>query len=163
MEERIIENWRTESRIKSTPLSWGEYFGFHAPTVTVTITDLHVSTIEDPSIVVTYAIKGCRPFSLSFKNNMNKCSPDLQSSVFIQDILPTSTVVLPSKIATETVLPTQTMTNIIETTLSINVTNSNDNLFNNTQSTDQSDNINVLQSSVQELNLNFSSEPTKPL
>lgn len=142
-------------------MSWGEYFGFRAPTVTVTITDLHVSTVEDPSVVVTYAIKGCQPFSLAI--DMNKCPPKLESSVSIEEILPTSTVVSPFEVGSETLLPTKTTNNIITSTLYGTFTNLNDNLFINTQPSLPSDNSNTLESSVQQLNTSSNTEPTEPL
>lgn len=49
---------------EATALGWAEYFGFYAPTVTVTQTELQTVTARDPRIVVTFAVKGCRPLRI---------------------------------------------------------------------------------------------------
>nr|XP_022910306.1 uncharacterized protein LOC111421395 [Onthophagus taurus] len=50
-----------EDKVQTTPLSWGEYLGIYAPTVTVTSTQVIITTVVDPGVQVTYAIKGCKP------------------------------------------------------------------------------------------------------
>lgn len=47
-----------------TALGWAEYFGFYAPTVTVTHTEMQTVTAKDPRIVVTFAVKGCKPLRI---------------------------------------------------------------------------------------------------
>lgn len=49
---------------ETTKLGWGEYFGIYAPTVTVTQLELQTTFVKDPRIVVTYAVKGCRPHKI---------------------------------------------------------------------------------------------------
>lgn len=46
------------------PLSWAEYFGLYAPTVTATHTEFQTVTVKDPRIVVTFAVKGCKPLKI---------------------------------------------------------------------------------------------------
>lgn len=64
--------------------------GIYAPTVTVTHTELKTTTVEDPRIVVTFAVKGCRPLRLPM--DLNRCEVEASSTVAIQEIIPTSTV-----------------------------------------------------------------------
>lgn len=53
-----------EDVLDISTLSWAEYFGFYAPTVTVTQTELQTVTAKDPRIVVSFAVKGCKPLRI---------------------------------------------------------------------------------------------------
>ncbi|KAG5895138.1 hypothetical protein JTB14_008572 [Gonioctena quinquepunctata] len=82
-------------------LGWGEFFGLFAPTVTVTLTKLETTIVQDPRVVVTYAVKGCRPMRIP--DDLDRC-PQESSTVPIEEILPTSTVI-PSQSFPSTVGP----------------------------------------------------------
>lgn len=56
---------------ETTKLGWGEYFGIYAPTVTVTQLELQTTFVKDPRIVVTYAVKGCRPHKIP--DDLDRC------------------------------------------------------------------------------------------
>lgn len=136
----------SEPEVKSTALGWGEYLGIYAPTVTITRTDLHITTVEDPSVVVTFAVKGCRPLKLPL--DLHKCPPE-QPPFSIEEIITTSTVVMPQQ---ETILPTNTMSVI------------------NPSTTDYEDmpnfpeeNKNLLVPSAIDINENGPAQPTEPL
>ncbi|XP_063920577.1 uncharacterized protein LOC135135452 [Zophobas morio] len=95
-----------ESAVETTPLGWGEYFGLYAPTVTVTTTDLHISTVQDPSVVVTFVVKGCRPLKLPM--DLDRCPQEQPLS--IEEALQTSTV--SPVVNTAALLPTKTMSGL---------------------------------------------------
>ncbi|CAH0547297.1 unnamed protein product [Brassicogethes aeneus] len=84
--ERTIEG----NQIFTTKLNWVEYLGIYAPTVTVTDTLFKTTTVEDPRVVVTFAVKGCRPLRLP--DDLSTCEMENPSSVTVEEILPTSTV-----------------------------------------------------------------------
>ncbi|RZC37367.1 hypothetical protein BDFB_013403 [Asbolus verrucosus] len=154
--EEIVS--RIDPKIATTPLGWGEYFGFYAPTVTVTKTDYHITKVEDPSVVVTFAVKGCRPLQLPMAMDINMCPQESTSSILIEEILQTSTV-SSLVIATETLLPTKTMSvgnNPSSTTY--------EQLFSFPEKQQNfQDNLNLLEPSVQEHAENSHSQPTEAL
>ncbi|XP_074033007.1 uncharacterized protein [Leptinotarsa decemlineata] len=97
---QLLNNGEKEdnsSRSELNPQAWGEYFGFYAPTVTVTLTKLETTIVQDPRVVVTYAIKGCKP--LTIPSDLDRCPPD-SSTISIEEILPTSTVIATSGLPT---------------------------------------------------------------
>ncbi|XP_044269664.1 uncharacterized protein LOC123014557 [Tribolium madens] len=147
---RVISNI-SEPELKTTALGWGEYFGLYAPTVTVTRTDLHITTVEDPSVVVTYAVKGCRPLKLPL--DLDRC-PEERSTFSIEEILATSTVLLSQ---TETFLPTKTMT-VINPSSTVY-----QNLPNFSDEAHFQDNVNSLEPSGQEQVENGPSRATQAL
>ncbi|XP_030749305.1 uncharacterized protein LOC115877306 [Sitophilus oryzae] len=67
---------------------WAEYLGLTRPTVTVTDVKIVPTTVLDPRIVVTYAIKGCKPHSLPY--NLEKCPEEPEVEMI--EIVPTTTV-----------------------------------------------------------------------
>ncbi|KAJ8930919.1 hypothetical protein NQ314_016243 [Rhamnusium bicolor] len=55
---------KSEPSIYITTLNWAEYFGVYAPTATVNVTTIETTVVQDPRIVVSFAVKGCRPIRL---------------------------------------------------------------------------------------------------
>lgn len=96
--QNISTNSSAESKIQSTVLNWGEFFGFYPPTVTVTREVNQITTVQDPSVVVTYAIKGCVPQKMHM--DMSRCPQEsiiptmevLETSTVPSDIFPTKTL-----------------------------------------------------------------------
>ncbi|EFA00150.1 hypothetical protein TcasGA2_TC002971 [Tribolium castaneum] len=146
--QSVISNI-SDPEVKKTPIGWGEYFGLYAPTVTVTRTDLHITTVEDPSVVVTYAVKGCKPLKLPL--DLNRC-PQEEPPFSIEEILATSTVALPQ---TETFLPTKTTT-VVNPSSSVVYDNFPD-------ETHFQDNVNLLEPSGQEQLENGPAQATQAL
>ncbi|KAJ8968647.1 hypothetical protein NQ317_015725 [Molorchus minor] len=105
---------KLEQTLHTTQLGWGEYLGLYAPTVTVTDTKIAVTTVEDPRIVVTFAVKGCRPMELP--NNLKRCPEEALPTIAIQDILATSTV---------GIVPSPTVQTTTENTKLINIDDAN--------------------------------------
>ncbi|CAH2007729.1 unnamed protein product [Acanthoscelides obtectus] len=91
---------KSGGQINSTSLSWGEYLGFYPRTETVTKINLHTTVVQDPRIMVTFAVKGCKP--LKIPGDLNRCADEGMTPLPIQEILPTSTVALTY---TKTALP----------------------------------------------------------
>lgn len=69
-------------------MSWGEYLGISAPTVTVNVTKITTTTFLDPKITVTFSLKGCRPTELPL--GLDRCS--IEPTPATLPIVPTSTV-----------------------------------------------------------------------
>lgn len=78
----------------TTALSWGEYLGIYAPTLTVTKLILETTTVQDARVMVTYAIRGCKPVKLPL--DLMVCPQEDTNAFSIQDIIPTSTVSMAS-------------------------------------------------------------------
>ncbi|XP_019763516.2 uncharacterized protein LOC109539886 [Dendroctonus ponderosae] len=70
--------------IEQTP-TWGDYFGFYRPTVTVTSIKIDPTTVVDTRVMVTYDIRGCKPHSLPFE--LPKCIEDT-----VEEIIATTPV-----------------------------------------------------------------------
>lgn len=89
MQDQSLKNATTpkelQRTISQTDLSWGEYIGMVRRTVTVVQPVIQTKTLKDPNVVVTFAVKGCRPSVLP--RNLESCP-----SISIEEILPTSTV-----------------------------------------------------------------------
>lgn len=77
-----------EPEITTTPLGWMEYLGFTDYTVTKVEHVTETVIVQDPNVVVTFSIKGCKPSELP--RNIIRCDPP--PSITIEEILPTSTV-----------------------------------------------------------------------
>ncbi|KAI4470304.1 alpha/beta hydrolase domain-containing protein [Holotrichia oblita] len=77
-----------DDEIQTTALSWGEYLGFSAPTVTLNVTKITTSTILNPSVIVTFSIRGCRPQRMPLE--LERCK--IQATPTTLPIVPTSTV-----------------------------------------------------------------------
>lgn len=65
-----------------------EYLGFTGFTVTKVEHIMETVIVQDPNVVVTFSIKGCKPSELP--DNIIRCEPP--PSIRIEEILPTSTV-----------------------------------------------------------------------
>lgn len=76
--------------IISTSLGWMEYLGFSGRTVTKVEHLIQTTTVQDPNVVVTFSIKGCKPSELP--ENINRCDPP--TSISSKEILPTPPVEL---------------------------------------------------------------------
>ncbi|XP_060534758.1 uncharacterized protein LOC132707096 isoform X2 [Cylas formicarius] len=74
---------------RAPSLGWGEYLGLYGPPVTVTEIRVTHTTVLDPRIAITFAVKGCKPRELPL--NMEKC-PEATRVPNLVEILPTSTV-----------------------------------------------------------------------
>lgn len=74
--------------MRTTDLGWMEFLGFTSYTVTKVEHVIETALVQDPNIVVTFSIKGCKPSELP--EDIIRCDPP--PSVRIEDILPTSTV-----------------------------------------------------------------------
>lgn len=72
-----------EPTIETTPLGWGEYLGFVAPTVTTTAIHVETTTMMDPRTIVTFSVRGCKPSRLPL--DLETCPPSPKP------ILPTRT------------------------------------------------------------------------
>lgn len=77
-----------EPEIVPTALGWMEYLGFSSHTVTQIEHITETVLVQDPNIVVTFSIKGCKPSELP--DDIIRCDPP--PSIRIEEILPTSTV-----------------------------------------------------------------------
>nr|CAI5822087.1 unnamed protein product [Callosobruchus analis] len=91
---------KSDDDVNATALSWGEYLGIFPRTVTVTKINLHTTVVQDPRIMVTFAVKGCKPLRLP--GDLSRCADEGLTPLPIQEILPTSTVALTY---TKTALP----------------------------------------------------------
>lgn len=102
----------SENAIEHTT-SWGEYFGFYRPTVTVTSIKIEPTTVVDSRVMVTYDIRGirkktprkhslltrlknagCKPHSLPF--DLPKCIEDSVEEVI--STTPVATQITASKL-----------------------------------------------------------------
>lgn len=77
-----------EPEIISTSLGWMQYLGFTGRTVTKVEHLVKTVVAQDPNVVVTFSIKGCKPSELP--EGINRCDPP--PSISTEKILPTSTV-----------------------------------------------------------------------
>ncbi|KAK9739126.1 hypothetical protein QE152_g9224 [Popillia japonica] len=77
-----------DNEVQTTPLSWGEYLGLSAPTVTLNVTKITTATVLNPRVTVTFSIRGCRPQRMPL--DLEKCP--IQPTATALPIVPTSTV-----------------------------------------------------------------------
>lgn len=93
--EDLQEVKNAEENLETTPLSWGEYIGIYAPTVTTTALYLETTTMMDPRTIVTFSVKGCRPSRLPL--DLDTC-PEPQEPILpskVTTMVMTSTVFKP--------------------------------------------------------------------
>lgn len=79
-----------EEKVVSTSLSWPEWIGLYAPTVTINKTSTKTTTLVNQNVVVTFSLGGCQP--LSTPAGLDRCHIAPSATARYLPITPTATL-----------------------------------------------------------------------